>query len=267
MSKRHHSKPLSEQEKLIRALKRSTLRTIVVSTHHKPNIFYEDNPNDTGTFKGTDGRWYKFVVDKYQGNCYAFALGTFYNAPHTGYYIPGFLENKVPHSINEYVDLIKEDLAALDRRVHEVIFSDDIPEQLPKAAPNTYWVKVMFKVDGYNHFHFARLDELSGRWIHIVGWENPPKVLMRNLEHEDVFYKTQKQLIDDGIIDTCGMTEKQFIEKAREFANFRGICTLPSVTKSKYETDAKASYFLYAPETEPNNFQEYKTFCVMRIDY
>ena len=211
-----------------------------------------------------DGRWYKIVVPAYAGNCYAFALGIIYNARNTGYYIPGFLVERYPLSKEEVPDLITKDLAVLDRKVHEVIMHDDIPETLPKAAPNTYWVKIMF--ENKANFHITRLDEVSGRWIHVLGWGNPPKVVVRNLEIADPIQEMYSQMVKDGSIPPVLSPDKA-MEYIKEMAASTGISLPSRVSKCKYEDDARASFLAYDPKTKVDGFVEFETYAVMRIDY
>lgn len=248
-----------------RIFKKHTQRQLVVKTNHAPNNYNEASPNPSDTFKGVDGRWYKFIVPAFMGNCYAFALGIIYDAKNTGYYVPGFLVERYPLSKEEVPTLIIRDLEVLGRKVHEVIMFDDIPETLPKAAPNTYWVKVMF-ADNLTNFHIARLDEVSGRWIHVMGWNNPPKVFMRNLETTNPVQEQLNMLINTGSIPN-GVSHDEVIEYVKMIGNSMGIDLRPYVSKSNYEIDARASYYAYNPNKKPDGFIEYKTYAVMRIDY
>ena len=254
--------PVPENPKIF---KKRTQRQLVVKTNHANNDYDESNPDPTCTFKGVDGKWYKFIVKPFMGNCYAFALGIIYDAKNTGYYIPGFLVERYPLSKEEVTTLIAQDLNVLGRKVHEVILYDDIPETLPKAAPNTYWVKVMFG-DSHMNFHIARLDDVSGRWIHVLGWKNPPKVFMRNLETVNPVQEQLNQLINTGTIP-AGVSHDEVIEYIKQIADSMGVDLRPYVVKSDYEVDARASYLAFNPDKKSDGFIEYKTYAVMRIDY
>lgn len=247
--------------------KKHTRRNLVVKTNHAPVGYNESNPNPMATFKGVDGKWYKFIVSPYVGNCYAFALGIIYDARHSGYYVPGFLVERYPLKNEEVIGLITKDLEVLGRKVHEVIYTDDIPEVLPKAEPNTYWIKIMFGSDEMD-FHTARFDELSGRWIHILGWQNPPKVFMRNLEIGKNLDDQLRFLISSGEFSlSTDMPEDMFITCAKQFAKSAGIKPTPFVIRSEYEDCPAASYFAFNPEEKDDGFIEYKTYAIMRIDY
>ena len=239
----------------VNVFKKNTRRKLVVRAN-PPRNYDPNNPLPTGTFKGVDGNWYKFIVGPYYGNCYAFALGIIYNAKNTGYYLPGFLVQRYPLSKEEVIPLITQDLEKLGRKVHEVIMADDIPEMLPKSK-NTYWIKVMFPYPGDSpEFHIARLDDISGRWIHVLGWANPPKVFMRNIEIMDPVQEYLRSF--PAVMDR----EKILKEMDPSIAFLE-----PYVSKSTYEVDAKASYFAYNPTKSRTEFLEQRTFCVMRIDY
>lgn len=254
--------PLQENPRIF---KKHTQHRLVVKTNHSPDQYNESNPNPFGTFKGVDGKWYKFIVSPFEGNCYAFGLGIIYDAKDTRYYYPGFLVDRYPLSMKEVPELITRDLEVLDRKVHEIIMYDDIPETLPKAAYNTYWVKVMF-ADDVSGFHIARLDELSGRWIHKVGWHTAPKVFMRNLETTNTAQEALKYMINAGSIPS-GFSNDEILELLTKVGLSSGTDLQPYVSRSDYETDARASFFAFDPEKKDDGFIEYKTYAVMRIDY
>lgn len=246
--------------------KKNTRKTLVVKTNHAPEDYHEDNPNPTGTFLGTNGKWHKFVVGPYVGNCYSFALGIIYNAKDSGYYIPGFLVERYPMTSDEIIPLICKDLQVLGREVHEIIMRPEIPEQLPEAAPGTYWIKIFLDIDTdfLDGFHVARFDDISGRWIHVLGWKNPPKVFMRNLEFLDPI----REVMDKGIIPVpANIPREQYEEYLRSLAPAFTHFFTPGIIKSEYEDKDDAPYFAYDPETDPNNFRVYEPYAVMRIDF
>ena len=195
------------------------------------------NPYDP--FYGTNGR--KYEISYKSGlykvtNCYAFAMG-WQVAADDKYldYIPGFLAGR--HFETELVDeLIKADLEAVDRKVYEVLY--DIPEVLPDG--NGYWIKGVMCYDRETpDFHIMRKDPKSGRWIHKVGWEAKPKLVVRNCEFKDKI---------DAALEIAGLTEiprevaLRLVSQILPPEQYTGI----TLVKNMIETDDSAGYMSFA---------------------
>ncbi len=116
------------------------------------------------------------------------------------------------------------------------------------------------------NFHICRLDELSCRWIHVLGWGNPPKVVMRNLEIEDPIQEMYSQMVKEGKIPAVLSKDVAF-DYIKELCEFGHIPLTPWVSKSRYEEDARAPFLAYDSETKVDGFVEFETYAVMKIDY
>lgn len=224
-------------------------------------------PAETGMLKnpykpfiGINGRKYeisyKAPLNK-TTNCYAFAMG-WQAAASDKYvdYIPGFLAG-MKFSFDNIPELIRADLEAVDRKVYEVVY--DISEKLPDSEG--YWVKIVIRTDGDNsEFHIMRKDKKSGRWIHKMGWEYPPKLVVRNTEFKDKIDAVIEEMKSRGI-DLCGMSKEEIKAIAAMFFTpdyYIGI----TVVKNEPETDDSADYISFSENEEQRT---YKVLCAMRI--
>ena len=208
-------------------------------------------------FLGTNGRKYEIAYKSGLNattNCYAFAMGWFAAATDKYVdYIPGFLAKK-PFSFDKIHELIQADLETVGRKVYEILY--DIPEKLPDSEG--YWVKgVMFKREGkIPEFHIMRKDRKSGRWIHKMGWEYPPKLVIRNIEFKDKM---------DAAIELMGGMQDLPIEEIKELVKMylpEEVYSGVTVTKNEPESDDSADYISLA---EANERQVFETLWAMRI--
>ena len=220
--------------------------------------------NPYAPFEGVDGKT-TFAISypkelNNSTNCYSFALGIRAKGNPTRDFYPGFLSG-FPLSL-EFADNIEErvraDLTALGRKVHEIIYADNIPVHLPMAKNGTVWIKALktpYKEEG---IHFMIKNEASGRWIHKMGWYMPPKVVVRNLEVRSDFemllemYPQYKRYFSQ-----LGKEAEEIIQKLLESQN------LYSLYRSRLEDEDNASYWSF-----PNNateLEEYVSLWVMRI--
>lgn len=245
----------------INTIKRKSVNSkLVTRTTSKP-ISKETLINPYEPFLGTDGR--KYEISYKSGlnkttNCYAFAMGWFTAATDKYvYYIPGFLCKK-KFSFDHIPELIQADLETVGRKVYEIVY--DIPEKLPEKEG--YWVKgVMSKKKGkMPEFHIMRKDPKSGRWIHKMGWEYPPKLVIRNSEFKDKTDVVIEQMKASGI-NMGGMTREDIIGIAammfpKEY--YTGV----TLTKNEYETDDSAGYIAF---TEADEREVFEALWAMRI--
>lgn len=243
-------------DSLVKAFESHKIRRIVSKARNLPAIDM-DNPNPTMPFQGMNGRWYKITAPNGQYNCYMFAMGWIFSTPNFEVGNPGILSasGAIPSSKDEFVDFITSDLAKAGRNVHEVIY--DIPEHLPKAKPSTYWVKVYFVGDDLSTFHIARKDELSGRWIHKLGWKEPPKVICDNLE-----FKGWYEVLTHYYPQYSSFSP----EELKSIASFMNIPLYGSITKSRWENRDNAGYKAYPADLSPDHFTCFEPYCAMRID-
>ena len=194
-------------------------------------------------FEGADGKKYILLVDPKQNqnrNCYAYAM----KWPLSGHrclgeYIPGFLAG-LPFNIEKIEELVRADLKAVKREVYEVVY--DIPDVLPYGEG--YWVKALY-CERTEDFHFAMKDPNSGRWIHKMGWEMPPKVFIRNTIYVSRFEGVPREI----------EIESDKIVKPRQYEPV-------SVIGSCVETRDSAGYVAW---DEDDFLSYYKPLWVMRI--
>lgn len=170
----------------IRRIEKSSVASNQITFMSKNAVSKDDCINPYEPFKGVDGNTYLIGYDSKLNNCtncYAFAMG-WREPAHNKYddYLPGFLAGK-PYSLENSARLVKEDLEKVGRKVYEILY--DLPEELPEGEG--YWIKFLYSPKkGALSAHFMRKDKKSGRWIHKMGWEMPPKVCVRNLEYTGV---------------------------------------------------------------------------------
>jgi len=251
-----------EKQVDVESLRRNTTRDLVVRINKVPTGVNLDNPDPCHPFMGKDGNWYKIIAPKSVYNCYLFAMGWIINAPNTGYGIPGFMTGKTPQNSEDFLNFIADDLAAVGRKTYELYHSNEIPETLPPASPNTYWVKVYFKnIEDLSTYHISRKDEVSGRWIHKLGWTAPCKVICENLE----FGQLTGELLDlyPHLREVVEKIPKQYLD-----CYLKNIKLPPvlGITRSRWESRDNAPYFAYNPVTNPDKFIEYHPGWVLRID-
>lgn len=243
-----------------KAIKNRSVKSLQITTT-------TTKPAETGMLKnpykpfiGINGRRYeipyKAPLNK-TTNCYAFAMG-WQAAASNKYvdYIPGFLAG-MKFSFDNIPELIRADLEAVDRKVYEVVY--DIPKNLPDSEG--YWVKVVIYTNGdIPEFHIMRKDKKSGRWIHKMGWEYPPKLVVRNTEFKDKIDAVIEEMKSRGI-DLCGMSKEDVKGIAAMFFSeeyYTGI----TVAKNEPETDDSADYISFSENEEQHT---YKALCAMRI--
>lgn len=236
-------------------LMKNSVRSDSVTYATKKTSPREACVNPYSPFVGTDGKNYLISYEKrfyLTTNCYAFAMGWLYpSSDKYKDYIPGFLTGK-PYSLENIVNLVKGDLETVGRQVYEVVY--DIPEILPES--DGYWIKCFHcSDDGEHAIHFMRKDKKSGRWIHKMGWEMPPKVCVRNLE-----FKDKKEVI-------FGMPEMKSVP--REFAESFLQMMFPKemytgwvLTRSEIETCDSNGYIAIDEAGERRN---YDAMWAMRI--
>lgn len=236
-------------------LKRNSVNSLSITFETKKNAPTGVLVNPYAPFLGTDGKRYiigyeeRFVKTT---NCYAYAAGWKCSA-HNKYkdYIPGFLTGQ-PFSVENLVNLVKDDLEATGRKVYEVIH--DIPEHLTDG--DGYWIKALLcKAKGAEGIHFMRKDKKSGRWIHKMGWEMPPKVCVRNLEFRD-----KKEALFD-MPQMQGIPREQ-AELVLEMMFPKEMYTGVVLIKSEIETCDSAGYTAFNEEDE---ILQYDPLWVMRV--
>ncbi len=225
----------------IKTIKSKSVNSKQVTRPTSKPISNEALINPYEPFLGIDGR--KYEISYKSGlnkntNCYAFAMGWFTAATDKYVdYIPGFLAKK-KFSFDSIPELIQADLEAVGRKVYEIVY--DIPEKLPEGEG--YWVKgVMMKREGkMPEFHIMRKDPRSGRWIHKMGWEYPPKLVIRNTEFKDKTDVVMEQMKASGI-DLLGMSKEDVMGIAAMMFP-KEYYTGQTVTKNEYETNDSADY-------------------------
>ena len=252
---RKDSKAVDETQKQS-FYKSRTLGTLVFRS--KSKVYYHDNPNPAGPFRGKDGKCYEIIFPDGNQNSYYNAMGWTVTVKNPRYGIPGFLVGRMPDSVDSILELVTADLAAVDRNVYEVIEEIDIPEELPKAEKNTCWIKIYFsQKDDWETFHFARKDEKSGRWIHRFDWEDKSTVVC-DFEYEDyckILMKENpeiKELMRGVPVDA--------------FCHFAKKLGLPKkvITKAVWQSTDGSGIAAFDPEGEV--MVEYNPKWVMRID-
>jgi len=158
-----------------KVLRRAT-HAIIMETQKIPQ-----KGNPFGPFTGQDGKYYEIAYESKISNCVAFAMHIDYNAKNSAYYVPGWLSaHKIPRNFKEVCEYMIADFNALGRKVHQVIWAEQMPEKLPVAPKGQYWLKCLdagkLEIAG---MHWMCKDEASGLWFHKVGWYSPPKVVER----------------------------------------------------------------------------------------
>lgn len=236
-------------------LKRNSVKSSSITFETKKRAPAGMLVNPYAPFVGTDGKSYiigyedRFVKTT---NCYAYAAGWKYSA-HNKYkdYIPGFLTGK-PYSVENLVELVKGDFEAVGRQVLDVIY--DIPEHLYDGEG--YWIKALYcRAKGAEGIHFMRKDKKSGRWVHKMGWEMPPKVCVRNLEFRDK---------KEALFDMPQMKEipREQAELVLEMMFPKEMYTGVVLQRSEIETSDAAGYTAFNEEDE---ILQYDALWVMRV--
>ena len=198
-------------------------------------------------FAGTDGKNYLIGYEARLNtttNCYAYAAGWRYPASDKyNDYVPGFLTGK-PYSFENIAELVKGDFEAVGREVYEIVY--DIPEILPEGEG--YWIKFVHCPDnGDEGIHFMRKDKKSGRWIHKMGWEMPPKVCVRNLEFRD-----KKEALFD--MPQMQGVPRELAESMLQMMFPREMYTGVVLAKSELETCDSAGYIAFNEDDEILNY-------------
>lgn len=236
-------------------LKKNSAKSNSVTFETKKKAPVEVCIDPYAPFSGTDGKNYLIGYEerlKTTTNCYAYAAGWRYPASDKMRdYVPGFLAG-LPFSVENLANLVKEDFESVGREVYEVIY--DIPEHLHDGEG--YWIKALHcKAKGAEGIHFMRKDKKSGRWVHKMGWEMPPKVCVRNLEFRD-----KKEALFD-------MPQMQGVPRDAAEALLRmmfrkEMYTGVVLSKSELETYDSASYTSLNEEDE---ILLYEAMWVMRV--
>lgn len=236
-------------------LKKNSAKSDFVTFATKKKAPVEACVNPYLPFAGTDGKNYLIGYEERLNtttNCYAFAAGWRYpTRDRLVDYIPGFLTG-LPYSVENLVNLVKGDFEAVGREVYEVVY--DIPEHLPDGEG--YWIKALHcAVKGAEGVHFMRKDKKSGRWIHKMGWEMPPKVCVRNLEFRD-----KKEALFD--MPQMKMVPRETAEELLQMMFPREMYTGVVLVKSEIETCDSASYTAFNEEDE---IMIYEAMWAMRV--
>lgn len=227
--------------------KRSQTSKQVTVVTNKP-VPQEAKVDPYQPFYGVDGKKYVIAFKpnlNTKTNCYAFAMGWAMAADDKySDYIPGFLCGK-SFEYEWIVDLIKEDLEAVGRKVYEIVY--DIPESLPDGEG--YWVKGVMCYEGeHPKFHIMRKDKNSGRWIHKMGWEYPPKVVVKKTEFKDKL---------DVVIEMAGLQmfrKEVILDVVRQ--NFPPhMYKGKELIRSEIETDDSAPYVAYTGDDTTLTFE------------
>lgn len=155
----------------------------------------------TAPFAGKDHNYYEILWDTNLNattNCYAFALGLTHPDLSKSDYHPGFISGKtrisdVPTTADGLLEAVGNDLKRLSRNVLEVHRAD--AGKLPRTlqyhyADGSYWIKLMQEEGNPLNWHFAMLDPNSGRWLHKMGYGDPPKPLYHQAD-----FKTHKEIL------------------------------------------------------------------------
>ena len=236
-------------------LKKNSVKSNSVTFETKKVAPVEACINPYLPFKGTNGKSYLIGYEArliQTTNCYAYALGWRYPAKDKYQdYIPGFLTGK-PYSLRSIPNLVKADLEAVGRKVYEVVY--DIPDNLPEGEG--YWIKCMHcEEKGDEGIHFMRKDTKSGRWVHKMGWEMPPKVCVRNLEFRDK---------KEALFDMPQLKEipRDTAESILQMMFPREMYTGVVLVRSELESSDAADYTAFSEEDE---IFLYKTKWAMRI--
>lgn len=209
-------------------------------------------------FYGKDGNRYILPYPEdltSNTNCYAFALGWRLKGKPGKDFIPG-LASGMEYDTKKIVDLVSSDLDAVGRQSLEVVY--DIPTELPDGEG--YWIKCLQDPIEPTELHFQMKDKKSGRWLHKVGWDFSPKVVVRNLELKpkiDLIIETTELFgptMDRNMV--IGMLKGMFPPMMYEGYQ---------IVRSKIEWADNAPYYAFNPLVDPNNFIIYKPLWAMRI--
>ena len=236
-------------------LKKNSVKSDSVTFATKKTQPVEACVNPYLPFTGTDGKNYLIGYEArliHTTNCYAYAAGWRYPAiDKFRDYVPGFLTGK-PYSLQNITDLVKGDLEAVGRKVYEIIY--DIPDKLPEGEG--YWIKFLHcEEKGDEGIHFMRKDPKSGRWIHKMGWEMPPKVCVRNLEFRD-----KKEALFD--MPQMKGVPREAAESLLQMMFRKEMYTGVVLVRSEIETSDAADYTAF---NEDDEVFLYKTKWAMRI--
>lgn len=209
-------------------------------------------------FWGKDGK--KYILP-YPGNlfhytnCYSFVMGWRLKGERGKDFIPGFVTER-KYNIGRIVELVTSDMEAVGRRVLEVVY--DIPLELPEKEG--YWIKCLEDPEMDGDVHFQMKDKKSGRWLHKVGWDFAPKVVVRNLELRPKI---------DSILETIDMFSH---DMDRNFAIRMLKSRFPpmiyegmDLVRSELEAEDNAPYYAFNPLKNSNEFIVYKPLWAMRI--
>ena len=184
-------KKANSNEKIIRELKGNTIGINQLTKRKTLPINLEKNP--FGPFRGIDGKTYVARQCTVGINCYAYALGLNLRVKtESGVYTPGFLNGMVRYD-DPIIESVKSDLTWLGRQIYEIY--EEIPDKLPKEAKGTYYIKCLRAKgsEGLQGIHFMVKDPKSGRWIHKLGWEARPKVVVE-YEFESTKERVMKEI-------------------------------------------------------------------------
>lgn len=236
-------------------LRRNSVKSSAITFVTKKKAPVEKLVNPYAPFVGTDGKTYligyeeRFVKTT---NCYAFAAGWKCSA-NDKYrdYVPGFLTG-MPYSVWNLANIVKADFEAVGRKVYEVIY--DIPEHLIDG--DGYWIKALHcTAKGDEGIHFMRKDKKSGRWIHKMGWEMPPKVCVRNSEFKDK---------KEALFDMPQMKEfpREQAEMVLQMMFPRDVYSGVILQKNEIETIDSAGYTAI---NEDDEIMRYDALWVMRV--
>lgn len=154
-------------------------------------IVYGDIIDTSAPFYGENRRVYRISYQETlipHTNCYSYAMGWRSTGTRGKDYNPGFITGQKCTGIDDLEQLVKSDLEAVGRKSIETLRS--IPQHLPKPQEG-YWIKALYcKKKGPKSIHFMVKDNKSGRWLHKVGWENPPTLVTKL-----VGYTTDRDLL------------------------------------------------------------------------
>lgn len=236
-------------------LKKNSVGSGSVTFATNKSVPTEDCVNPYAPFFGVDGKKYIIGYDQRLNtttNCYAFAMGWRVPAKNKyDDYVPGFLAG-MKFSIENSAKIVKADLEAVGRTVYEILY--EIPEELPDG--DGYWIKFMYCPEKTElDAHFMRKDKKSGRWIHKMGWEMPPKVCVRNLEFKD----KKEALLESPELKG---TPKDIAESVLKTMFPKHMYTGIVLARSEIETVDSADYLAFS---DAEVLMNYKTMWAMRI--
>lgn len=236
-------------------LKKNSVGSGTITFATKKSVSTEACINPYKPFKGTDGKNYIIGYEQRLNtvtNCYAFVMGWRVPAKNKyDDYVPGFLCG-MQYSVSNCAKIVKADLEAVGRQVYEILY--DIPEELQEGEG--YWIKFLACPEkGDLDAHFMRKDKKSGRWIHKMGWEMPPKVCVRNLE-----FKSRKELLLESP-EIKGIP-RDMIEATLQMMFPKEMYTGQEIVRSELEYRDFADYVALPESGIPTT---YKAMWAMRI--